>query len=752
MKRPLCAISIMVAAAVWLLLMIIQRQEYPVLSDRAEITITGKITGKERKTNSFSGELQTILQVKLSGEDFSVLIYIDSDTEPEIGKTVKVKGVCKAFSEASNPGEFDSRDYYRILKIAYRITDAQIIAQGGNKDIIKEALFDVRMSMEEIIDKCMNDRDAGVMKAVILGDKNSLDDEVKDIYKRNGIIHIIAVSGLHISILGMTLYKLLRKTGIGIIPSCILSVTIMYLYGNLCGMSTSAARAIIMFSMRIFADVVGRTYDMLSALALSAILLIVRQPLYIEHSGFLMSFGAVVAIGYVLPALPRIFREGKFKVFGAGISITLVTLPVYMSFYYTFPVYSIFLNLFILPLMTILMSCGIIMIAAGALFMPVGIAIGMVDHLILKWFLLCCGAGDILPKSTWYTGHSRPWQVGIYIFILFVFAYLSDKNSDIFEKYFAKALKRKYKFNTAKSKRIFFHIRNLLMAIGIFILCLRFHPELRITMLDVGQGDGIIMETKHSRYLIDGGSTSKSDVAKYQIDPFLSYEGIGSLDAVILTHEDEDHMSGILELMEYMGERKGNIQIKNLILPDVSENSRGVNYRRLETEARKLGIPIHYIKRGDHIKDRDMEIECIGPCGGMDTAEPNAYSTVLFVKYGGFKGLFTGDVDGVGQDLLRDYISGNREEFENLTVLKVAHHGSKYTSDEEFLKMVNPKISLISCGKDNRYGHPHKELLDRLIKIDSSVYITAENGAITVDVNRGECKIIPFKKCKKNEY
>ncbi|WP_026669359.1 DNA internalization-related competence protein ComEC/Rec2 [Butyrivibrio sp. AE3006] len=755
MKRPLCVFTMLVAAAVLILIMIFPQDYYSDLPDRAHITQTGEVIGKELKTNSYSGEKELIVKMKLLDRDYHALAYLSPDYEPDIGQIIRVSGECRCFDSARNPGEFDSRSYYRTLKTAYRIKNAKVLGVGGDRDFIKEGMYDLKMSIENVMDSCMEPEDAGIMKAIVLGDKNELDDEIKDIYKRNGIIHIIAVSGLHISLIGLSLYKLLRKTSLWTLPSAIIAATVMYLYGVMCGMSTSAYRAILMFAVRLFADVIGRTYDMLSALSLSAMLLLLEQPLYITNSGFLLSFGAIIGIGYVLPAFPVFIRTGFLKPISASLAITTVTLPVYTSFYYTFPIFSVFLNLLILPLMGVLMLGALLCSAVGALFVPAGQLFGLIDHYILKWFLICCNTGDMLPFGTWYVGHSCAFQVAVYVIMLVAFVLIfqwekesmdTEDNERGHDKRDSEVCVKEREKTKKKADRKWLVVRWTLLFIGMVVLCYRPSPELKITAVDVGQGDGIVIESKGIHMMIDGGSTSKKDVAKYQLVPFLSYEGIGALDAVILTHEDEDHMSGILELMGMMEERRSNIRIRNLILPDIGEASKGDNYRMLEAKAAGLEIPTSYVKQGDELNldSACLRIKCIGPVSKMVTDEPNAYSTILLLKCGDFSGLFTGDVEGTGQENLKEYIRKNPDEFSNLTLLKVAHHGSGYTTDEEFLELIHPRISLISCGVDNRYGHPHKELVERLEKIGTRIYRTDESGAITLELRHSKLIVDTF--------
>jgi competence protein ComEC len=248
------------------------------------------------------------------------------------------------------------------------------------------------------------------------------------------------------------------------------------------------------------------------------------------------------------------------------------------------------------------------------------------------------------------------------------------------------------------------------------------------------------VSVNHHHILIDGGSTSKNNVGRYQIIPFLKYKGIGKLDAVILTHEDKDHMSGILEVMDDM--ERGGISIGGLILPEVGESSRGENYHLLEKRASELGIAVSYINLGESFNLGNASFTCLNPELGMVTEEANAYSTVLYMKYGKFTALFTGDMEKEGLDHVKNVLKASQDSPTDIcpgdiTLLKVAHHGSRYTTDEEFLSLTHPSIALISCGRDNSYGHPHQELLRRLNQINAKLYRTDTSGEITVTYEDG---------------
>ena len=348
---------------------------------------SGETTGEEKAGDG-----------KLYGEKTKnkVMCYLSSmEQEPCMGQRILLSGKLAGFPEATNPGEFNLKEYYQILNISYKIQDAKILAVSNDYSKILENIYQFRCGLGVVIDFLFQDESAGIMHAMLLGEKSTLDADIKQLYQLGGIIHILAISGLHISILGMGIYHGMRKCLVPIWMAAPICILLMTGYGVMTGMGISCLRAIVMFVIHVLAGVFGRTYDMLTALSLIGIWILIQQPLYIRHSGFLLSFGAVVAIGLVVPwfqslwkvqNIPRrnihkekIQKEKNQKENGSkeniykvserinriksnitfGVGMMVFTLPVLLYFYYSIPIYSFLLNLFVIPLMGVLMVDGL---------------------------------------------------------------------------------------------------------------------------------------------------------------------------------------------------------------------------------------------------------------------------------------------------------------------------------------------------------------------------------------------------------
>jgi competence protein ComEC len=449
---------------------------------------------------------------------------------------------------------------------------------------------------------------------------------------------------------------------------------------------------------------------MLSAMALSAFLILIQNPLQIFNAGFLLSFGAVLGIALLLPCLQTLFPSKNALLSSLYISVSAqaATTPLVLFFYYQFPLYGILTNLIILPFVTVLTLTSILAGIVGIIYMPLGIFVIGGSNYILKFYEWVCRVGSNTPGNLITVGRPDSLLILVYILLLILFVWGTKRYG---KKYFIL----------------------ILLAASLILFIPHNNVGLEITMLDVGQGEAIFMETgTGTTYLIDGGSANVSKVGTYRIQPFLMSQGVGMLDYAIVTHSDKDHISGLKELIE-----KEQITIRYLVLPNIKTKDEA--YMELETLAKEKGISLQYISTGDVILDGEIKMVCLHPIANYEAKSSNAYSTVMSISYGEFDMLLTGDLEKEGEVELTKLLQNldYRAKYAirpatDYDILKVAHHGSKNSTSEEILRMIRPEISLISCGEDNSYGHPHKELIERLKHIGSEIKITYEKGAIMI--------------------
>lgn len=685
-----------------------------------------------KKTEKLLEKNRARLGLEGAGEIAGILCYLGVEENPAMGSIVLVEGKFRPFAHATNPGEFDAADYYRVSGQQGRLMKASCLAQSGGFSAFRETLYRCREYLSLLIDTCYPEKEASIMGAMLLGEKATLDEGIKSLYRQNGIIHILAISGLHLSILGMGFHRLLERMHVPRLVNIILSIGLMYCYGIMTGMGISIVRAFVMFSLKLGANLCGRTYDLLTAMATAALLILAGQPLYLTQSGFLFSFGAVWGIG-LLPSVSRCFPapSDRFSVGNrflralfTGAWISVCTLPVYLCFYYEFPPYSVLLNLIVIPCMGALFLSGIVVMGAAACLLPLGRLAAVPGVWILTFYEKCASFVLRLPGRRWVTGRPGDWQVVAYLALLAAAVCLAGKAGKRNGCYFWCAV-----------------------FCAVVLLGFRMPRGFEITMLDIGQGDCIYLaDGAGGHYLIDGGSSDKKEVETYQIVPFLKYRGVSRLNAVFVTHSDADHISGIKGLLEDYGET--GIEIGCLYLPDLAEACRDENYLELAALAQEWEVPVRLLHEGEHLRNGKLMLTCLHPEESYVNMDANAGSTVLYLTYENFSALFTGDLEGEGEVLVTERLSrmgdGAGIAPPRLTLLKVAHHGSGNATKEPLLALTNPRIALISAGRDNAYGHPHRETLRRLTDGNCRIYQTPESGAVTVRVRGAGVRVEPY--------
>ena len=674
-------------------------------------------------------------------------IFVNTEKIPnvKIGNIIKVRGKLRQFEEAANKGNFDSRKYYLSLGFYGKIEAGTIEIINSNYSGIRQGLYELRMEIIERLEKLCSDNKGifsiinnknGIIGAIILGDKTDLDSDIKELYSVSGIAHILAISGLHISFIGMAIYRLLRRR-FRFLFSAAVSIPVVLSFGIMSGFGISTIRAIIMFILKIMGEVLGRKYDAITAISLAGLVLLVQNPFVVCNSGFQMSFGAIIAIVLILPIVEEILNTDNkiIKVLSANFTISLVMNPILAWNYYELPTFSFLLNIVVVPLMSVVIVSSIVGIFCSCIMFGFGKVVIFPGCGILELYTFLCNIINKSSVASIVVGQPKVTIIIVYYAILLVVLFglknirtkytRAEKERNIIKKETGLVLEKKAK----KERRIKGQNVKLRLAciVGFLLLnCLIYYipnPGFYITFINVGQGDGILIHGDNgTKVMVDGGSTSEKQVAKNCIVPYLKAEGIGTIDYSIITHTDKDHISGILEILE--NNNSNRIRIKNLVMPDI--NMKDDTYNELIEKAKLKKINVLYIKKGDTLSLGKTKIKCIYPETTTTASDKNDYCTVLSVKNKTSKILLTGDISKEIEEKIKDDIE------ENYTVLKVAHHGSNYSSSEKFLKKVNPKYSIISVGKNNSYGHPGNETMERLRKQGGVIYRTDEKGGITI--------------------
>lgn len=694
------------------------------------------------------------------------------DGLPSIGSRVRISGSFSLYTEATNIGQFDARNYYAARKIYGQVKKAAIVyTEPPNiTGRGKECLWQLRRHLAETFLEVYGEENGALLAAMLLGERTFLSEETQSLYKAAGALHVIAVSGLHISLLGLGLYRLLRRIFDAQAPAAVISVLCMAAYVFLVGNPPSAVRAFIMFAMGLLAGYWKRTLDTPTALSLSAAIILMGNPFYIGQSSFLLSFLAILAISVFQPALkeclalinpyhfplsrlldsrrawglrhldpqkvPGVCHE-LLKKAGNGLqssfSVWIVTLPVQLFFFSEVSLFGIFFNLLIIPLMGVILLLGIaglflkeishlFAFLTGSAFTDLEITVINICRYAEGIFFAIIKAGgslaDRLSFMMWMPGKPVYGKMLLAFGLLLLFCLLgnlSENGRTIPEKFW------KYRLG---------------ILLGVILLLARYPAHnLQITFLDVGQGDGICMELPDGRvYLMDGGSSDVSKVGNYRLVPFLKAKGIRKIDAVFLSHGDADHINGIAELLE-----EKQISIDCVCLPAGAEQE---EFAEIKDLARARNISVRTIQAGDFWENNGTKFWCLNPADVTESG--NAASVVLYMEYQNFSMLLTGDLEGEGEKSVAALLRSNA--ITGISVLKVAHHGSKNSTKEEFLRQCSPAVAVISCGERNTYGHPHKETLERLNDMGTAVYRTDCSGAVQITVAGNRMKVTEYRR------
>ncbi len=697
------------------------------LSDSHIVTLTGRATdiGETRSGNTkaiIQAQTITSLNGNQAKTNMKIMAYFDESIKISHGDTVILGGELLPPDFLRNYGGFDEKKYFALKDITYKIF-AEEYENTGNTWGLDSIIAQIREKLSSTFDKILPQKESGIMKAMIIGDKSGLDEDTKDLFKQAGIYHILAVSGLHVSLLAVFLDGILsrflnnRRAGI------VLMLFLVF-YCILTGCGVATVRAVIMYCIGVFGRILYKDTDSITSTSFAALCILLFQPLYLWDVGFQYSFAVVYGLIIGTRAIAQLFDiiktrvvitqkffDNKFiKTYLAGaIAATLASIPITVYYFYNLSLITTVLNLFIIPTVFIVVLCGFFICIVGLIAPLIASYIAILCVLMLQLYELLCNLCLMLPFSNILTGQPPLYIIVMYCITLCIGYYVL----------YAK-----------KSRASFDLIKNVFAAsfcvLVLSLVATEFLPrDLEVCMLDVGQGDSIVINKGRSAFFIDGGGEILKGIGnntgRNVLVPYLDYKGIDVVEAAFVSHLDFDHAGGVIETME----RK---TVKKLFLPYPSKDDiTNENLNQLLKLSQKNNTEVYYISSGDEMLfNESIQIKCIYP-DKIENTKTNEASEVLKIIYGSAQFIFTGDIDTKTEKKILE--SGSDI---NADVLKVAHHGSKYSSSWDFINGVSPSIAIVSAGRNNTYGHPTPEVLNRLNQSGRNVFSTVTDGAITL--------------------
>lgn len=748
-------------------------------------------TALEKKNSSLKNEEKYQRRNDLHFQKLILYLPKESTGEgsmplPLPGQICSVKGHFLELSPATNEGEFSLPSYYKGEGISGVFQAKTIELVRGESSPFAKELFTLKQSLGNRIDALYPEDPAGFLKSLFLGERSGITLSEKSLYQSAGISHILAISGLHLSLLGGFFYRLLRKIKLSSLLSSLITSFFLFSYFLFTGSSHSAFRALFMLFLRFAAIQLGKGKDLLSQLSFALLFLLWLNPLSLYSIGMQCSFftlfvfflleerpGKAVrkkkekalskickkhALGfskhpslllkfpaYLSKLIPCLLSTLPHRLQGSFL-FYLALLPLFSLTQFSFPLYAPLLNLLLLPFLPFFFLLGAVSIFLSylpeqdfLLLRLLSFSSRFLLNLLFQIFHLFMEKSLALPFSQILLGKMQVLSVMFY----FLFLYLL------------------FFFPKAKSL-------SLLLSLG-FLLSLPLYlpkppKELEIAALDVGQGDGFVLRKGALVFTIDNGSTSKNLFPEQIFFPYCKAKRIQHIDYALLTHCDRDHISGIQALLE----KNPSISLSHLILPTSALQDH--RYDLLKRLVYNHGADVSYWQKGDELvfseqgiclsakktawaenpstsKKRDpdtkghqLHIRCFYPNDSTYIEEANAHSIGCLLEYGHFRMLFTGDMPKESEEALLENCR-ETEASPIVDVLKLAHHGSKTSSCPGFLSETRAKFALFSYGKKNRYGHPHKSTVENCKKYRLFPLETAKLGEILIKTNGEQFEI-----------
>jgi len=703
MRRPAVLIAFIMAAAILVTDSITgYTSDYLEGLEGNNAAVTGRVVSIVKKDDEyFKLQLSDVSIISDNGarsykKKILVNVYSDiADYRTVLWDRVYITGEVSIPKERSNPGTFDYRRYLKSIGIRCIITAENIEnvkKAGGIAALLKSA----KCRTADIFESALGD-DSAVVMGLLFGETSGIDEDIIETFRRGGTAHVLAVSGLHLGLLYSFLCRFKRKKRS--IPADIAIVLALSAYTALAGFTASVVRACLMIFIHIAGNHLNRRYDLISSTCVSMIIILAINPMQIYSAGFQMSFLAVITLGIMIPLIQK-----KIK----GILLPMIAVQTGMV-PYTMYVFNY------VSLTSVISNIPVYFIAAAMI--PAGISViafcwlpviakpaAMITGLFVKLLLWC---NDFTYMGGVFTFDvASPSVIFLAVYYIFIF-YMCSEAGQI------ALIRRNYK----KIAAVF--AAAVICGAGCSVYLSDGFEKTDMVFVDVGQGDCLHIKAGGKNLLIDGGGSFNYNVGKSTLKPYLLKNGVTKIDMAIATHLHTDHYQGLKELSQTYRIKKLGVYEAN----SVNENHLKKEFKTDE---------ILYLAAGDVINmGRNVSVEVLSPDRGnpLDEKDENKNSLVLRVNVKGSSVLMTGDIDEKGEKTL---IADTDIKAD---ILKIAHHGSRYSSCEKFIAVAAPKIAVIQVGK-NTYGHPSEEVIKRLEEHKITVLRNDEQGAVGIRVNK----------------
>ena len=675
------------------------------------------------------------------------------------GDYIRAKTRLKKPHSFNNPGAFDYERYllYKGIKVRGFINNSAmiVILRENRGNILKLRLEKFRTSIRNLISATSPNDEGKILQALILGEKGEIPEDILENFKRTGISHVLAISGLHIGIIAFlalifikTIMKsseyLLLKFNIIKISALFATIPIMC-YAFVAGLGISTIRATIMILTFIVAVLLGKERDLLNTLALAAFIILIVTPVSLFDVSFQLSFTAVASILIITPRLtdfiPRrdydktdksslLKRKFVFNILLfiiVSFAATIGTLPLIAFYFNRLSTITLLSNIVIVPIIGFcVLPLGLLTIIIAPFISAVGIVLIKIASFFTGISVSIINFLASFSLSYFFVTTPTLIEIAFYYFLIIVVVHVLDglklKKTD--RTYIESPLKRAILKVTLTFIIIFFTANFVYLHVQATNA-----NHVQVTFIDVGQGNSTLVEFPGGkRMLIDGGGFygTKFDIGRYVVAPFLWHQRIKKIDIVVLTHPDQDHLGGLIYILEHFdvdevwsnGEYSSRdlykeftkvIRKKNVFHRIVSRNTPDIT---IGNTVVKILHPAHPI------------VSKVAAPGKNDF---NNNSVVLKITYGKISLLFPADITGTAERNLAMLGNDLRSN-----ILMGPHHGSCTSSTIPFLKVTRPEIVVFSCGPENVFHFPHPEVLDRYRKIGARIFRTDKNGAVTI--------------------